>query len=142
MALNTYTGKLTNFARYAVPEFTHREMYVEPVSAAFGPSGLMASIRQPVTVDEHGNFSIMLESSNATRPNAVYRIVAKWRHGENLVDSCQWIFVAPRKSGDIGELGAVNIGVDTDGVPYFNLGSWENQLLLDTDDVPYFSIGQ
>lgn len=142
MAVRVYTGKLSDYSRAAFPAAETVKCWVEPVSAGFAATGLMAKRRIPITVSADGSFTVSLEASSEVRPKAVYVIHARWQSGDDIVGRSQWRFIAPNRSGDLGLIAAINLGIDTDGVPFFDPGNWGNQLHLDTDGVPYFTIGE
>lgn len=144
-----YTGNLTNFQGYEFPANAHVELTVKPVRDAFRSQGLAAAKTITVPVGEGGAFEVWLEASDAVHPRAVYVFQAEWfedyagvPEGRRTVGWAQWWFVAPVGGGNIGELGAVNVGIDTDGVPFYDPGNWVNQVLLDTDGTPYIQIGR
>lgn len=143
MTLYTYTGKVTDFSRSPMPTADGLGLWVVPTRPAMSASGVMWEKAIPVTVAANGDFSVKLEASSQVRPaGLIYKLHARWLHSNQPPPGWSDIhFLARRGGGNIGDMLASNISMDTDDVPYFDPGSFDTQVLTDTDGVFYVKVG-
>lgn len=104
MARYTYTGKLTDFGRTPFPASANVELRVVPVQPGYGGDGLLSDRAIPVTVATDGSFSVRLESSASVRPEALYKLQARWLATEEKNWSDWAVFRAATGGGNIAEL--------------------------------------
>lgn len=143
MTLYTYTGKVTDFSRDPMPTAEGLSLWVIPTRPAMSASGVMLEKPIPITVASNGDFSVQLEASDHVRkPGLIYKLHATWL--KNNAPPTWWSdihFFARVGGGNVGDMLATSISIDTDGTPYFDPGSYDAQLFEDTDGVPYYRIG-
>ena len=104
MALETYTGRLTDFGGTPFPNATPR-LWIEPERTGFTEGGVLATKRIPVTLDPNGDFSVKLHASSTVRPEAIYVLKCEWLDGSTVLGWAEWMrFRAPVGGGDLGEI--------------------------------------
>lgn len=106
MARYTYTGRLTDFKRAAIPSGASPQLYVRPVQPGYGALGLLSDRRIPVTLASDGSFSVHLEASSSVRPEARYEIICEWLDATGIPQGfSRWaVFRAPAGGGNIADL--------------------------------------
>ena len=78
MALDSFTGRVTDFARQPFTTTEGLSLRVVPAESAFGGLGILARKPIPVTVAANGEFTVKLETSSSVRPCVLYSLQARW----------------------------------------------------------------
>lgn len=116
MALDTYSGRVTDFSRKPFTSSEELKLQVVPEQSGYGGLGILAKKPIPVTVAPNGSFSFQLETTDSVRPRgaAMYHIQAKWLHETGWTD---WVtFRATAGGGNIKDI--VNLPAPPGSIAY------------------------
>lgn len=119
MATYTYTARLTDFGQQPFPD-AHPNLFVVPSVDAFGPTGLLAAKRIPVTFyDPNGAFTVDLVASADTSPAVTYTLVCEWLDvAGSPLGFAEWRFIAVPGGGPIKDMVNAPVSVWWVGPPW------------------------
>lgn len=108
MAVDTYTGRLTDFGESPFPSAVPN-LWVQPLKDAYTASGPAAAKRIYIPVSVNGNFSVNLTPSADLIPPTGYSLRCEWLdEAGGLIGWAQWDFSALPGGGPISSMpGAV-----------------------------------
>lgn len=104
MALETYTGRVTDFSRKAFNTAQQLDLRVVPTQAGFGGGGLLSDREIPVSVATNGDFTFQLEGSTSVRPVAEFALEARWLDSQAKSWSRWAVFRAAAGGGNIKDI--------------------------------------
>lgn len=118
MATYPYTGRLTDFGEAPFPSASP-SIWVEASEDAFGPLGLLASRKIPVSLNSNGEFLVFLTPSVETSPPVTYTVRCDWLDAEGRgVGWASWTFVAAPGGGEMSGMVDTPLSVWYVGPPW------------------------
>ena len=139
MAVYPYTGKLTDFGEQPFPNAVP-QLWIQPGSDAYTPSGPSAARRISVPVASDGTFSVDLTASIDLIPPMPYGLRCDWlTEDDEPLGWAEWEFTAQIGGGPIATMpgGITRVWYDTAEPPVNRTGiTWIHPI---TNDVRVWS---